>query len=271
MEPDATTSRAGADPGSAPARVGRRLHSAGSAIVVSLVGLALGVLLNAPGLHKSATIQPEGWKRDVALGVTGPLASSATRSSSTDRAARSRPRSAARTTTTSTPPSRHHNAEAAARQRRPPAPPKRTKFTPQHKLGSVHRGRLARHRPRRVPPPCDRREPRDRAVDPIDGRIATGLERPDVYNWFTRIERRDAEGQAARGRPHVRRQRRPRLHDRRPGGPRGRHLRKPELARRVPPARRDRDGHGDAKRRRTSCGSGCRSRATRSRRCGSTS
>ena len=27
------------------------------------------------GLHKSATIQPEGWKRDVALGVTGPLES----------------------------------------------------------------------------------------------------------------------------------------------------------------------------------------------------
>ena len=26
------------------------------------------------------------------------------------------------------------------------------------------------------------------APDPIDGRIATGLERPDVYNWFTRIE-----------------------------------------------------------------------------------
>ena len=54
---------------------GRRLHSAGSAIVVSLVGLGIALLLNAPGLHKSATIQPEGWKRDVALGVTGPLES----------------------------------------------------------------------------------------------------------------------------------------------------------------------------------------------------
>ena len=52
---------------------GRRLHSAGSAIVVSLAGLAIALLLNAPGLHKSATIQPEGWKRDLALGATGPL------------------------------------------------------------------------------------------------------------------------------------------------------------------------------------------------------
>ncbi len=53
---------------------GRRLHSAGSAIVVSAAGLAVALLLNAPGLHKSATIQPEGWKRDLALAATEPLA-----------------------------------------------------------------------------------------------------------------------------------------------------------------------------------------------------
>ena len=52
---------------------GRRLHSAGSAIVVCVLALGLAVLLNAPGLHKSATIQDEGWKRDVALAFTGPL------------------------------------------------------------------------------------------------------------------------------------------------------------------------------------------------------
>ena len=52
---------------------GRRLHSAGAAIAVSLGALLVSLLLNAPGLHKSAQIQPEGWKRDVALGVTGPL------------------------------------------------------------------------------------------------------------------------------------------------------------------------------------------------------
>ena len=42
-------------------------------MVLSAAGLLVALLLNAPGLHKSATIQPEGWKRDVALGVTGPL------------------------------------------------------------------------------------------------------------------------------------------------------------------------------------------------------
>jgi len=51
------------------------MRSAGSAIVVSLLALLAGALLNAPGLHKSATIQPEGWKRDVALAVTRPLES----------------------------------------------------------------------------------------------------------------------------------------------------------------------------------------------------
>ncbi len=50
---------------------GRRLHSAGSAIVVSAAALVVSLFLNAPGLHKSATIQPEGWKRDVALGGHG--------------------------------------------------------------------------------------------------------------------------------------------------------------------------------------------------------
>ena len=54
---------------------GRRLHSAGAAIAVSFGAVLVSLLLNAPGLHKSAQIQPEGWKRDVALAVTEPLES----------------------------------------------------------------------------------------------------------------------------------------------------------------------------------------------------
>ena len=52
---------------------GRKLHSAGSAVVVCVLALGLAALLNAPGIHKSATIQEEGWKRDLALAFTGPL------------------------------------------------------------------------------------------------------------------------------------------------------------------------------------------------------
>ena len=52
---------------------GRKLQSAGAAFAVALLALVLGAFLNAPGIRKSATIQAEGWKRDVALVVTKPL------------------------------------------------------------------------------------------------------------------------------------------------------------------------------------------------------
>ena len=52
----------------------RKLWSAGHALVVCALALAIGLLLNAPGIHKSAYNKPAGWKRDVALAVTGPLA-----------------------------------------------------------------------------------------------------------------------------------------------------------------------------------------------------
>ena len=35
---------------------------------------SIGVLLNAPGAHKSAYNKSDGWQRDVALALTGPLA-----------------------------------------------------------------------------------------------------------------------------------------------------------------------------------------------------
>ena len=80
----------------------RRLSSAGHALVVCVLALAIGLLLNAPGAHKTAYNQPAGWKRDVALAVTGPLAASATRCSSTARVQACRRRSAAAAPTRST-------------------------------------------------------------------------------------------------------------------------------------------------------------------------
>jgi len=52
----------------------RKLWSAGHALVICALALAIGLLLNAPGIHKSAYNKPAGWQRDVALAVTGPLA-----------------------------------------------------------------------------------------------------------------------------------------------------------------------------------------------------
>jgi hypothetical protein len=165
---------------------GRRLHSAGSAIVVSLVGLGIALLLNAPGLHKSATIQPEGWKRDVALGVTGPL------ESVSSALLLDRPRRALKAALGRSEDDEIDTAVAAP-QPKPPAtspstPPRREKFTPMRKLGVWIAGDSLVV----VPGESLLREIAGNraiaAVDAIDGRIASGLERPDVFNWFTRVD-----------------------------------------------------------------------------------
>ena len=167
---------------------GRRLHSAGSAIVVSLVGLGIALLLNAPGLHKSATIQPEGWKRDLALGVTGPL-ESVSSSLLLDRPRRALKGALGRSeddeidTAVAAPASKPSATPSV-----PETPPKRERFTPARKLGIWIAGDSL------VVVPGEsllRRIAGNRAitaVDGIDGRIASGLERPDVFNWFTRVD-----------------------------------------------------------------------------------
>ena len=53
---------------------GRRLGSAGGAVAVCALALAIAAVLNAPGAHKKAYNLDDGWKRDVALAITGPLA-----------------------------------------------------------------------------------------------------------------------------------------------------------------------------------------------------
>jgi len=168
---------------------GRRLHSAGSAIVVSLVGLLIALLLNAPGLHKSATIQPEGWKRDSALAVTGPLASvsSTLLLDSPRRALKAvlgRSDDDKIDTAVALP---EPASEEPVVDETPVAPPKREKFSPKRKLRLWIAGDSL------VVVPGEsllRAVAGNRAitsVSKIDGRIASGLERPDVFNWFTHV------------------------------------------------------------------------------------
>jgi hypothetical protein len=167
---------------------GRRLHSAGSAIVVSLVGLLIAVLLNAPGLHKSATIQPEGWKRDSALAVTGPLesVSGALFLDSPRRALKAalgRSDDDAIDTAVVVAPT----PEEPVIDETPAPPPKREKFSSNRKLRLWIAGDSL------VVVPGEsllRAAAGNRAiasVGKIDGRIASGLERPDVFNWFTHV------------------------------------------------------------------------------------
>lgn len=167
---------------------GRRLHSAGAAIVVSLVALLVSLLLNAPGLHKSAQIQPQGWKRDVALGVTGPLdtASSALLLDQPRRALKAvlgRSDDDVVDTGVDVPEPEVEPGAPVAK----PEPPRRQVFTARRPLRLWIAGdslvvvpgesilRAVASRPAVIP------------TGPIDGRISTGLERPDVFNWFTHV------------------------------------------------------------------------------------
>ena len=161
----------------------------------------LGLLLDAPGLHKTAFNQPPGWKRTVALDLTGPLAG---------REPRDLPRPAAawikdalgrgdedRIDTaivlpppTAAPGPRPTPSEATATTpavKPKPKPRPKPAFTPARKL-SLGRGRLARdHRRLRAPARAARATRRSRRTGGVDGQISTGLARPDVFNWFTEI------------------------------------------------------------------------------------
>ena len=167
---------------------GRRLHSAGSAVVVSLGGLFIAMLLNAPGLHKSATIQPQGWKRDAALAVTGPL------ESVSGALLLDRPRRAIKAvlgrseddeidTTVVVAPA----PDEPAVDDTPAVPPKREKFSPKRKLRLWIAGDSLVLVPGESLLRAAAGSRAIASVGKIDGRIATGLERPDVFNWFTHI------------------------------------------------------------------------------------
>jgi hypothetical protein len=167
---------------------GRRLHSAGSAIAVSLVGLLVALFLNAPGLHKSATIQPEGWKRDVALGVTGPL------ESLSGALLLDRPRRALKAALGRSEDDEIDTAVAAPGTPKPTTPvttpstpPERVKFTPRKKLRIWIAGDSLVIVPGESVLRAIAGNRAFDATDAIEGRIASGLERPDVFNWFTRV------------------------------------------------------------------------------------
>jgi uncharacterized protein len=156
---------------------------------VSVLALALGAILNAPGLHKSAQIQDESWKRDLALAVTEPLADVS------DALLLDRPRRGLKAAL-----GRSEDDEIdtgvvvpeppAPRppSAKPPAPPKREVFTPRRKLRLWVAGDSLVVVPGESLLRAAAEDPVLEAVGPVDGRIASGLERPDVFNWFRHMQ-----------------------------------------------------------------------------------
>jgi hypothetical protein len=183
----------------------RRMWSAGHALVVCVLALLIGVLLNAPGAHKSAYNRSEGWKRDVALALTGPLAGVS------HALLLDRPRKAVQAVTgrsgeddidtkIALPPAApvakpvsRKPAGPVARKPTAPAKPKKVAFTPEHKLRIWVAGDSLVITPGYAIVRAAGATPVMESVGGVDGRVATGLTRPDVFNWFEEIRRQVKE------------------------------------------------------------------------------
>lgn len=193
------TSRSQGSPGR-PARStprtgedGRRLGTAGHALVVCVLALVLGSFLTAPGMHKSAFNRQPGAQREVALALTGPLAG-VSHALLLDRPRHLVQRAIGHgsadeiDTAIELPPST--TAPAAPSKPIPsPAPPARVAFTPKHKLRVWVAGDSLVIVPGYSIVRAAGAAPVIESVGGVDGRVATGLTRPDVFNWYTHIAR----------------------------------------------------------------------------------
>ena len=199
----------------------RRAVPAGHVILVALVAVVVGSFLNAQGLRKMAYTQPDGWRRDIGMAFTAPLLDLAEllrldqpRARLKDVLGRGEDDRIA--TRVVLPPPDVAPAEgvaapvdtaadgagtgtdtaegptATAGGTATPAKAKRAVFTPERPMRLWIAGDSLSIVPGeallRLTAGNDAVEPvgADRSVE---GRLATGLERPDRYDWFTRIQK----------------------------------------------------------------------------------
>lgn len=189
----------------------RRYRPAGHAVVVTVLGLAVAALLNAPDLRKRAEIQPPGFSRDVALAMTKPLAQTS-HALLLDRPRRGlkdalgRPaddRVDARVVIAPAGPSEPPAAPTRRRAGTPLPTASRTRasdrakvrgvstatklsFTPPHPLRIWVAGDSLVAVPGQA---LERAVGSGGPIDvlPVESRVATGLGRPELYNWFERF------------------------------------------------------------------------------------
>ncbi len=180
----------------------RRPWSAGHALVVCVLALGIGLLLDAPSAHKSAYNKSAGWERDAALALTGPLAGVSHallldrprkgvqalvgRSGEDDidtKIALPTPSPAAPSSPAASP------SPAPATPAEPKKPPKKQAFTPKRKLRIWVAGDSLVITPGYSIVRAAGATPVMESVGGVDGRVATGLTRPDVFNWFDEIRK----------------------------------------------------------------------------------
>jgi uncharacterized protein len=180
----------------------RRQWSAGHALVVCVLALAIGLLLDAPGIHKSAYNKPDGWQRDVALALTGPLADvshallldrprkgvqALVGRSDADEIDTDLGLPAPAPSQTPTGATTGGPAPSVAPPRPKLAAPRKLAFSPKRKLRLWVAGDSLVITPGYAILRAAGSSPAIESVGGVDGRIATGLTRPDVFNWFDEI------------------------------------------------------------------------------------
>lgn len=184
---------------------GRRYSSAGNGLVVALLALLFGALLNAPGMHKASFNKQPSTERDVALALTGGLAGLS------GALQLDRPRQFVQSIAgrggadeidvaiviplTSTKPKPVKGATPKPAVVKPPGKPK---FTPEKKLRLWVAGDSLVITPGYSIVKAAGASPAIESVGGVDGRVATGLTRPDVFNWFEEIRT-----QVKKLKPHV--------------------------------------------------------------------
>ena len=197
--PPARRARRRGEPGGPP----RRLWSAGHALVVCVLALAIGLLLNAPGIHKSAYNKPDGWQRDLATAFTGPLAD-VSHALLLDRPREAVQAVAGRSGADEidteivlpgdpgpTTPKPESKPPAGTPKPGKPAPetPRKVAYSPQKKLRLWVAGDSLVITPGYAIVRAAGASPAMEPVGTVEGRVATGLTRPDVFNWFDEIRR----------------------------------------------------------------------------------
>ena len=182
-----------------------------------VLALAVGLLLDAPGLHKSAYNREPGWQRDTALALTRPLADTSHalyldrprawlkdalgRSHDDDidvaivlppaQPAAARRRSSGRSRAAHET-SRCEASEDASEAAKPskPVPPPKPAFSPSHPLRVWVAGDSLVITPGYALVRAMGASPVFKSVGGVEGQVSTGLERPDVFNWFAEVRRK---------------------------------------------------------------------------------
>jgi hypothetical protein len=169
----------------------RRPLAAGHVVVVVLVALVLGSLLNARGLRKSAEIREDGAQRDVAVALTRPLAAVS------GWLLLDRPRAGLKAAIGPGEGDRLRSGTAFEPEfdALPPLPSaqeepaNRPVFTPARPLRLWVGGDSLVVTPGESIVRMAEATGAVRAVAPIDGRAAPGLERPEVFDWYRHLRR----------------------------------------------------------------------------------